>query len=764
MTGELLALGISHKTAPLSLRERLALPDGRAARVLADLTAHESVHEAVAVSTCNRTELYLVTADSVAAESAALGVLSHQAGIRPTELLGAIYSIRGREVVEHLFSVAAGLDSMIVGEAEIQGQVKRAYELALSEGVTGPVSNRLFRDALAAGKRARSETGVSRANVSVSSVAVQLAAEFLGDLASRRVLVIGAGENAELTARALRDRGVRTVFVANRRYDRALGLAQRFEGQAVTFDDLPAELEAADIVVSSTGAPHQIVGRDELAVVAAARVNRPLVLLDLAVPRDIEPSARDCPGIALYDMDDLQEAVSRNLGEREMEAAEARVLVAEEVERFERWLESLEVVPTIAALRRRGEDVVAQVLRENASRWESLSDADRERLEVMAHALVSRLLHEPTVRLRGSAGEDDSYRYVNALRELFSLDPALAGGVRGRGRRGHSPRAATALPLRRVIRLGTRGSALALAQARLVADSLPGEVELLPITTSGDRDRGDAPPPEDKARFVKEIEDALLAGEVDMAVHSAKDVPGVLPDGLAIVGVPRRADPRDALCGAGSLADLPDGAVVGTGSLRRRSQLLALRPGLDVRDLRGNVDTRLRRLASGDYDAVVLAAAGWPGSGAPRTARPWTPRSSCPRPARGASRSRRAPDDESMAEAAAAVTDRGALTALLAERAVVVGLDAGCSTPMGAIARVDGEHLALSAYVGMPDGSHWIRDELTGPGAEPAALGRAVAARLLSAGAGELLAAAERAAARGGAEPGRWPGEHRTMP
>jgi glutamyl-tRNA reductase len=224
---------------------------------------------------------------------------------------------------------------------------------------------------------------------------------------------------------------VRTVFVANRRYDRALGLAQRFDGQAVTFDDLPAELEAADIVVSSTGAPHQIVGREELAVVATARVNRPLVLLDLAVPRDIEPAARDCPGIALYDMDDLQEAVSRNLGEREMEAAEARLLVAEEVERFERWLESLEVVPTIAALRRRGDDVVAQVLGENASRWETLSDADRERLEVMAQALISRLLHEPTVRLRESAGEEDSYRYVNALRELFSLDPSPAAEAEG---------------------------------------------------------------------------------------------------------------------------------------------------------------------------------------------------------------------------------------------------------------------------------------------------------------------------------------------
>jgi glutamyl-tRNA reductase len=422
VTGELLALGASHKTAPLELREKLALLGGGAARVLVELTSHDAIHEAVAISTCNRTELHLVTADAVEAESAALGILSRQAGLRPTELLGAIYSLRGTEAVEHLFSVTAGLDSMIVGETEVQGQVKRAYELALVEGVTGPVSNRLFRDALAAGKRARSETGVARSSVSVSSVAVQLAADFLGDLASRRVLVVGAGENAEVTARALRERGVSTVFVANRRYDRALGLAQRFGGRAVTFDDLPAELEAADIVVSSTGAPHQIIGRDELELVAVRRLGRPLVLIDLAVPRDIEPTARDCPGIALHDMDDLQMAVARNLGERRTEAEQARHVVRQEVERFERWLDSLDVVPTISALRRRGEEVVQQVLHENESRWQSLSAGDRERVETMARALVSRLLHEPTLRLKGAAGAEDSYRYVHALRELFALE------------------------------------------------------------------------------------------------------------------------------------------------------------------------------------------------------------------------------------------------------------------------------------------------------------------------------------------------------
>jgi len=426
MTGELLALGASHKTAPLALREKLALPDGRASRVLAELLDHAAVHEAVAISTCNRTELYLVTADAVEAENAALGIISRQSELRPTELLGAIYSLRGAEAVEHLFSVTAGLDSMIVGEAEVQGQVKRAYELALVEGVTGPVSNRLFRDALATGKRARSETELSRAGVSVSSVAVRLAAGFLGDLTDRRVLVIGAGENAELTARALAERGVEALFVANRRYERALSLARRYGGRAVSFDDLPRELEHADIVVASTGAPHQILGREELQYVAAARMGRPLVLLDLAVPRDIDPDVRDCPGIALYDMDDLQHEVARNLSARESEAEPARAIVREELARFEDWLASLDVVPTISALRRRADEIVEQVLRENESAWESLSDSDRERLARMARAVVSRLLHEPTVRLKGSAGREASYRYVNALHELFGLESALA--------------------------------------------------------------------------------------------------------------------------------------------------------------------------------------------------------------------------------------------------------------------------------------------------------------------------------------------------
>jgi glutamyl-tRNA reductase len=419
---ELLALGVSHKTAPLDLRERLSLTEGRAVGALHELTAVEGIHEAAAISTCNRTELYLIVSDPVEAESTALGVLTRQAEIRPTELLGHLYSLRAGEAALHLFKVTAGLDSMIVGEAEVQGQVKRAYELALVEGGTGPILNRLFRGALAAGGRIREETAIGEKGVSIPSVAVELARRTLGDLGDRRVLVIGAGETAELVARALVARGANSVFVANRHYDRAIGLAQRFHGEAVRFEELPEQLQAADIVVSATNSPHHIVERDGLAQVMETRSGRPLLLVDIAVPRDIEPECREVPGVSLHDIDDVQQIVERNAGDREGEARRAEPILTAELDRFESWLASLEVVPTIAALRERADEIVGRVLAENEGRWESLGEADRERLNTMAKAIASRLLHEPTLRMKRSAGDDEAYLYVSALRELFGLD------------------------------------------------------------------------------------------------------------------------------------------------------------------------------------------------------------------------------------------------------------------------------------------------------------------------------------------------------
>jgi hydroxymethylbilane synthase len=292
-----------------------------------------------------------------------------------------------------------------------------------------------------------------------------------------------------------------------------------------------------------------------------------------------------------------------------------------------------------------------------------------------------------------------------------------------------------------LIRLATRASALALAQAKLVASLLGDSVQLVEVTTSGDQRRLVG----DKSRWVKEIEEALLDGRADLAVHSAKDVPGELPDGLAIVGVPARADPRDTLCGgATSLDDLARGAVVGTSALRRRAQLLAARPDLKVPDVRGNVDTRLRKLAAGEFDALVLAAAGLERLGLADAGTPVGADVMTPAPGQGCLALEARADDERVRALAGAITDASALAALTAERALVVALEATCETPVGAYAQPldGGGGLRISAFAGMPDGSGWVRDALEGDAADPAGLGRAVAERMLVAGAGELLAMA----------------------
>lgn len=422
---ELLALGVSHKTAPVAVRERLAFTERDAIAFATEATEHPDVHEAVVICTCNRSEIYLVVGDPVAAETAVLGMLARRAGIRPTELADVIYSPRNCDAARQLYRVTSGLESMIPGEAEIQGQVKRAYEAALAAGVTGPTINRLFNAALTTGKRVRSETALGATRVSVPSVAVDLARTVLGDLADRHVVIIGAGETSELTARALAEQGVATVFVANRHADRALSLAQRFGGRVVSLHDLPEQLQHADIVLSSTASPHAIVGHDELALVTRSRAGRPLLLIDIAVPRDIDPACAELSGVSLYDIDDLQAVVARNLSSREEEAPRAVAIVEEEIHRFARWLGQLDTLPTVSALREHGNAIVEQVLAENSGRWESASPRDVARVEAIARAVMSRLLHEPTIRLR-SLSADRGHASLEIVRELFALQEDAA--------------------------------------------------------------------------------------------------------------------------------------------------------------------------------------------------------------------------------------------------------------------------------------------------------------------------------------------------
>ena len=417
---ELLAIGISHKTAPVEVRERLALTEARALEFTRDLRGATEVHEAVAISTCNRTEIYAVVGDPVEAESTVLAMLARQAEIRPTELTGTIYAHRNCEAARHLYRVVSGLESMIVGEAQIQGQVKRAYETALAQDTVGPLTNHLFSAALRTGKRVRTETAIGERRLSAPTVAVALAKEQLGSLHGRRVVIIGTGETSELTARALGGTGAHAVFVASRRRARALSLAEQYGGSSLSFDELPEALVAADIVVAATASPHLLLEVDEVAEVMAQRGGRLLLLIDLAVPRDIDDACARLDGVTLRDIDDLQAVAMRNRTVRQAEARRAEGIIEEEIQTFASWLGSLEVLPTIAALRASAAGIAEQVVAENEGRWETASPRDRERVQAVARAVVNRLLHEPTLQMK-EMRDDRVHARMALIRDLFGL-------------------------------------------------------------------------------------------------------------------------------------------------------------------------------------------------------------------------------------------------------------------------------------------------------------------------------------------------------
>jgi glutamyl-tRNA reductase len=417
---ELLAIGVSHKTAPVEVRERLALSATRAPEFIRDLRGSAEVQEAVAISTCNRTELYLVVGDPVEAESGALAMFARQAGIRPTELAASIYAYRNCDAARHLYRVTCGLESMVVGEAEIQGQVKRSYESARKGESTGPLTNRLFTAALATGKRVRTETAIGERQLSLPAVAVALGREQLGDLKGRSVVIVGTGETSELAARALADSGARTVFVASRRRDRAIALAKRYGGDSLSFDELPQALSYADILVTATASPHLLLEAPELAQVMEHRPAGPLLLIDLAVPRDIDSSCQEIEGVSLYDIDDLQAVITRNRSVRQAEARRAEGIIEEEIKSFATWLGSLEVLPTISALRGHALQIAEEVVRENQGKWESASPRDLERVDAIARAILNRLLHEPTLRMK-ELRDDRVHARMALVRELFAL-------------------------------------------------------------------------------------------------------------------------------------------------------------------------------------------------------------------------------------------------------------------------------------------------------------------------------------------------------
>ncbi|NLW45025.1 MAG: glutamyl-tRNA reductase [Syntrophomonadaceae bacterium] len=417
----ILLAGLSHKTAPVELREKIALSGKALERFYQDIEEEPALEGTVVLSTCNRVEVYTTTRDLEAGKKALRDLVAQRLEVDDEYLDQVLYMPSCYQAVEHLFRVASGLESMIVGETEILGQVRQAYDQARERGVSSGVLNTLFQKAISVGKRVRTETGVDRNAVSISYAAVEKAKQVFGSLKGRTVLVVGAGKMSGLALRYLMDNGVTTVVVSNRSYDRAIELAGRVGGKAVRLDRLYEELEKADIVISCTAASHYVIRRKDLEPCLARR-STDLLLIDIAVPRDIDPAIGGIPGVHLYDIDDLNNVVQSNLLARQRAARQAERIIAAETEEFNDWLATLSVVPVIKALKARGEEIRQAEVRRALNRLGNVSPREEKVINALASSIVNQLLHFPVVNLKEMAAGDRGHLYAEVTKKLFQLE------------------------------------------------------------------------------------------------------------------------------------------------------------------------------------------------------------------------------------------------------------------------------------------------------------------------------------------------------
>jgi len=414
-------VGLNHKTAPVELRERAAVAEADIPTLLQQIVAESAVREAALLSTCNRVEFTLVTHDPDAAIALVHEWFAATSELPLESVTEHLYSHTSESAVRHLFAVATGLDSLVLGEPQILGQVKSAYERALAAGTAGHILHRLFQATFSAAKRARTETGIGRQAVNVSSCAVELAGRIFGDLTGKKVLLIGAGEMAELAAKHLQGNGVKDILVANRTLERAMKLSREFDGHALTLDQLDDYLDAADIIISSTGANTYVLLPEPMQQALEKRSQQPMFLVDIAVPRDIDPRVGELNGIYLYDIDDLQQVVQGNRENREKEAEAARILLEEDAQNFLSWLKSLESVPLIRRVQEKMDSLRRDEL-EKARYLNGLDADQQEAVERFSRALMKRFMH-PTLKALKTLPEDiEGDLFMGAARTLFDLD------------------------------------------------------------------------------------------------------------------------------------------------------------------------------------------------------------------------------------------------------------------------------------------------------------------------------------------------------
>lgn len=418
----LLVVGLNHKTAPVEVREKLNFPESNIQEALAKLKGYKNLEGCTILSTCNRTEVYAASLDVEKGLSSIRDFLSDCSGVDAHEIKNYLYSHTLYDCIHHLFRVAAGLDSMVLGETQILGQVRVAYQKACDYGATNGILNTLFQQAITVGKRVRTETGIDRNAVSISYAAVELAKQEFGSLEGNKTLIIGAGEMSELTAKHLVANGVSDVIVANRSFDKAVALAEQFNGQPIKFDQIFDYILEQDIVISCTSAKEYILELDNLSPIMEQRKGKKLFMIDIAVPRDIDPLLGGLDDIELYDIDELQFVIDQNLEQRKKAATWAEKIIDEEINEFLKWLNSMFIIPTIVALKKKGETIKQTELTRALNRLDNVSEREKKIIGSLASSIVNQLLHDPIMQLKSYALTMQGHLYTEILQNFFCLE------------------------------------------------------------------------------------------------------------------------------------------------------------------------------------------------------------------------------------------------------------------------------------------------------------------------------------------------------
>lgn len=421
----IVVVGLSHKTAPVEVREKLSFPEATVQDALKKLMTYEGIRESLILSTCNRVEIYTVTEDSSKGTESIKRFISEYHNLSREALEQSLYIYPEGQGVRHTFRVASSLDSLVVGEPQILGQLKDAFDFALKAKTTSTVMNKLLKKAIQVAKRVRTETRLAEGAVNISFAAVELARKIFGTLDEKTVMLLGAGEMAELAARHLLNNGVKTIMVANRTFERAVELANEFKGSAVRFEDFPAEMVVADILICSTGAPNYVVKPDMVHKVMKERRHKPIFMIDISVPRNIDPATDREDNVYLYNVDDLQGVVETNVQGRQQEAEKAEEIVRQEVETYLSWERSLDAVPTIVDLREKIEDLRRKELDKTLCQMNGISDDHRRAVDLMSQAIVNKILHAPLVVLKQAAANPEGNEVISIARKIFNLDKEL---------------------------------------------------------------------------------------------------------------------------------------------------------------------------------------------------------------------------------------------------------------------------------------------------------------------------------------------------